>query len=89
MLSSVPQAKPWQRQLRACLAQVDREVQIFRMTISLRRGEQELRGARDSLQRSLRAMNGYVAVGRADMGTRAAVRLALELGLKLHQLSAG
>jgi len=84
MLSSVPQSKPWQRQLRAYLSQVDREVQVFRMTMSLNRGEGELKSARDSLQCSLRAMNGYVTVGRADMGTKAAVRLALELGQKLE-----
>jgi hypothetical protein len=33
-------------------------------------------------------MNGYVTVGRADMGTKVAVRPAYELGQKLDQLLA-
>lgn len=45
MLSALAQSKPWQRQLRAHLRQVDREVQVLRLTISLDRELPEVRDA--------------------------------------------
>ena len=57
------------------------------MTVSLGRGEEEVRGAIEDVQKSLRAANAYGAAGRADMGTKMAVRLATDLGKKLGSAS--
>lgn len=86
LLSAVPQAKPWQRQLRGHLCQLGREVQILRMTVSMGRDGAEVRQAASACNATLRAANSFVAAGRADMGTKAAVRLAFELGLKAGRL---
>ncbi|MFT7773874.1 hypothetical protein [Roseateles sp.] len=86
LLTSVPQSKPWQRQLRIHLTQLDREVQILRMTVSMARAVDEVTQAAAAACRTLRAANIYVGAGRADMGTKAAVRLAFELGEKIDRL---
>lgn len=88
ILKATPEAKPWQRQLVAHLRDVDREVQVLRMTLSLQRGAGEIAKAAGSIRRTLRTANAYVAMGRADLGTKAAVRLALELSQKLGLLEA-
>ncbi|NCT81666.1 MAG: hypothetical protein GXC94_00840 [Comamonadaceae bacterium] len=82
--TSLPPAKPWQRQLLAHLTEVDRQIQILRVTLSLRRPDEEVAEATEQLRVSLRVAQRYVATGRADLATRAAVLLACELGLKVN-----
>ncbi|MBW8848007.1 MAG: hypothetical protein JF607_23840 [Burkholderiales bacterium] len=86
ILKATPASKPWQRQLLVHLSQMDREVQVLRLTISLGRGVAEVGEAAAVLRRTLRTANLYVGGGRADMGTKAAIRLALELGQKIDGL---
>lgn len=81
--TSLPPSKPWQRQLLAHLADVDRCMQVLRMTISMRRDVSEVAEATAQLRAALRVAQRYVAVGRADLATRAAVLLACELGSKI------
>lgn len=86
VLKSVPGSKPWQRQLQVHLREADRGLQVLRMTIALRRDAQEIAEAVSSVHRALKVANGYVAATRADINTKAAVRLAFELGLKTERL---
>ena len=88
ILAAVPQSKPWQRQLHAFLEQVDREVQILRMSIALGREDAQVFEATMAVYRSLRIANTYVAGGRADMGTKAAVRLAFDMCQKMERVLA-
>jgi hypothetical protein len=90
LLSALPQAKAWQRQrqLRVHLAQLDREVQVARMTVVMGRDQAEVKQAANACCTTLRAANSFVAGGRADMGTKAAVRFAFELGQKIDRLLA-
>lgn len=80
---SLPRAKPWQRQLLGYMSDADRQVQVLRLTISLGRDEAEVVDAVSGLQRLLRAANAFASAGRADMGTKMAVRLAADLGVKV------
>lgn len=83
IVRATPEAKPWQRQLLTHLREADRQVQVLRMTISMQRDGSEVTDAVEAVRRTLRVANTYVAMGRADMATKAAVRLALELSQKL------
>jgi len=80
---SLPRAKPWQRRLHDFMADADRRVQVLRLTLSLNRDEAEVNAAIAGLQSSLRAANAFALSGRADMGTKMAVRLAVDLGVKV------
>lgn len=89
LLTAVPQSKPWQRQLRTHLVQLEREVQVLRMTLLMSRSDAELAQAAAAANHTLRAANTYVAAGRAEIGTKAAVRLAFELGERIDRLVDG
>lgn len=86
LLSSLPRAKPWQRQLRDHLQEVERHLQILRMTIAMDRPHQEVADSTSELRKALRVAQHYLAAGRADAGTKAAVGIACELGQKLVTL---
>jgi hypothetical protein len=81
MLTALPEAKRWQRQVRGHLA--DGRLQILRLTISLERGKEEIAKAAADLLQPLRAANAYVGAGRADMGTKMAVQIAFAIAQKL------
>lgn len=57
--------------------------QVARMTVVLGRDQAEVKHAANACCVTLRAANSFMAGGRADMGTKAAVRFAFELGQKL------
>jgi len=82
IVRATPDSKAWQRQLLLHLRDAERQIQVLRMTISLKRGDTAIADAVESIRKTLRAANTYVALGRADMGTKAAVRFALELSQK-------
>lgn len=82
LLTSLPTSKPWQRQLRAHLAQADGLLQVLRMTVSMERGGPEIVQAVRDLMVPLRAANAYVAAVRADAGTKQAVHLGFNLAQK-------
>jgi len=83
VLTSLPPSKPWQRQLLQHLREIDRTTQVLRMTISLERASGEIAQAKEQLRIALRVAQNYVAMGRGDFGTKAAVRLAYEIGLRV------
>lgn len=83
ILTSLPSVKPWQRQLRLHLLDIDKWVQVLRMTIAMDRPAGEVTDAVEKVRTALRVAQRYLAVGRADLGTKAAVALACELGLKI------
>ncbi|CAM3851044.1 hypothetical protein ROSA5918_11045 [Roseateles saccharophilus] len=83
MLKAMPMSKPWQRQVLTHLAEVDKHVQVLRMTIAMHRGREEMLEAVARVQTNLRAANLYVLGGRADIDTKTAVYIAFELGRKL------
>lgn len=85
--SALPQSKPWQRQLRTQLVDVDRQLQVVRMTIAMERCDQEFAAAAHHLVLALRSANQYGASGRADGATRAAVQLALRMAMEIASLA--
>lgn len=83
MRGSLPRVKPWQRKLHEHLSDIDGRIQILRLVSALGRDQAEIRPAISDIQGALRAANAYVAGGRADLGTRMAIRLAVELMKKI------
>jgi hypothetical protein len=83
VLDSLPPSKPWQRQLLLYLAEIDRLTQVLRLTVSLERPSSEVSDAARELRVALRVAQRYVGAGRADSGTKAAILLACELGLRI------
>lgn len=84
ILSSLPSAKPWQRQLRGYLRESDRQLQVVRLTVVMKRADTEVLEAANDLLQSMRSARGYVTAGRADMGTKMAVQLAASLAEQLQ-----
>lgn len=84
LIKSLPSAKPWQRQLLARLANIEREVQVLRMTIALDRDLSELSAAAIQLHTSLAAACIESNKGRADQTTKAGIRLVLGLSKRVR-----
>ncbi|MGQ3050260.1 MAG: hypothetical protein ACT6S0_00615 [Roseateles sp.] len=83
VLKSLPSSKPWQRQLHAYLNDIDRLTQVLRMTVAMNRPAGEVGDAAQDLRTALRVAQRYVGTGRADFGTKAAVGIACELGVRI------
>lgn len=83
MLKELPSEKTWQRQLRAQLAQVDRNIEVLRLTVFLKRSCPEIQLAARQLVLSLGAVNAYVSAGRADRMTKSAVQMGLAVGRRI------
>lgn len=79
----LPPSKPWQRRLLQQLAEADRLVQVLRLTVAMDRPPAEVVEAAGQLAAVLRAADRYVEVGRADLRTKAAVRLATDLARRI------
>jgi len=82
---SLPLSKPWQRYLVAQLDEAARHLDVLRLTISLDREDQEVAQAAGALHTVLRRAYQYISSGRADDGTRTAMRLALELARRVER----
>lgn len=80
---AVVPTKTWQRQLLAQLTNVERRVQVLRMTIAMCRPPAEKSEATEQLQIALRVTQRHVEGGRADQITRAAILLACQLGSQI------
>ena len=80
--TALPSTKPWQRQLRTQLADIDSRLEVIRKTVALER-DADFAEAAQQLVLSLREANQYGASGRADDATRAAVQLALRLASEI------
>lgn len=83
ILLSLPEGKPWQRQMRSLLADAGRNLLVMRVTISLERGNAEVVQAAHHLQRSMQAADAYGAASRASKETKAALGLARRLSQKV------
>jgi hypothetical protein len=83
VITALPPAKLWQRQLLTHLKEVDRLTQVLRMTVAMGRAPSEISEAARLLRVALRFARQYVVAGRADSGTKAAVLLACELGTRI------
>lgn len=83
LFTALPPSKPWQRRLLQQLAEADRLVQVLRLTVAMDRAPAEVVEAAGQLAAVLRAADRYIAVGRADLGTKAAVRLATDLAQRV------
>ncbi|MBW8843591.1 MAG: hypothetical protein JF607_01280 [Burkholderiales bacterium] len=83
LLTALPASKPWQRQLRMHLADVDRVSQVLRLVVAMGRSEQEVNQAAGELLAAMRAAKASVNGGRADMGTKAAASLGFNLAQKV------
>lgn len=85
LLKGQPRAKPWQRQLVAHLVDVDRHVQVLRLTMSLDRPEVEVLQASEGLEAASRLLTLAVSGSRVDLTTRAALRLVADLAARVHR----
>jgi hypothetical protein len=83
LLDSLPATKPWQRQLRANLVEADRRSEILRLVIAIDRSEMEVVSAGGELLAAMRAANAQLANGRADVNTKVAVLLGLNLAQRI------
>lgn len=72
-------AKPWQRRLAVDLAELDRLMQVLRLTVSLERPDQEILAAATELSIACRRAVSSQSGTRADHTTRAALALVADL----------
>lgn len=85
LLEDLPSAKPWQRQLRLQLSQAARCVQVLRMSIVMERSKEDISEAARRVQQALQSANASIATGRADMGTKTIVNIAMVTSQKISK----
>lgn len=83
---ALPRSKPWQRQLVSSLDDVDRTIQILRMTIVTGRPDVEIVEASAEVHVACRRADLALAGTRADQTTKASVRLAFDLSQRVAAL---
>lgn len=88
LLSAIPSAKPWQRQLLSQLHVASRHLLILRLVISLDKDDEEIRAAARALLRVLEVINDTTARGRADSSIRKALWFAQRSASLLNALIA-
>lgn len=84
ILKSQTVTKPWQRQLAANLGDVDRLVQVLRLTIAMQKPDPEIVAAAESVCGACRRTAASLAGSRADYRSLQAVALVRDLGDKLR-----
>lgn len=72
-------AKPWQRQLATQLSELDRLLQVLRMTIVIERTDSEISDAAEALCVACRKTAAAIVGGRCDLDSKAAVHLVTDL----------
>ncbi len=72
-------AKPWQRQLGSQLSEIDRLLQVLRMTVVIGRPDSEIVAASEILCLACRKTGATIAASRCDLDTKAAVLLIIDL----------
>lgn len=77
-------AKPWQRQLAAHLVDVDTQMQVLRLTVTLERQTDEVLVAAVHVAGSCRLAAAALAGSRVDPTTRTAVHLIVGLANRIH-----
>ncbi len=84
ILTGHARTRPWQRQLAARLADVDRLLQVLRLTIAMEKPDEEIVNAADALAGACRRTAASLAGSRADDTAIKAVALVSDLGEKLR-----
>lgn len=78
------QLAPWQRQLASRLGDVDRMVQVLRLTIAMARPDAQIVAAAQDVAGACRRAAASLAGSRADFPSLQAVALVSDLGEKLR-----
>ncbi len=84
ILKGLTRTKPWQRQLAARLEDVDRLLQVLRLTIALDKPDVEIVAAAGDVAVACRRTAASLAGSRADYPSLQAVALVSDLGEKLR-----
>ena len=84
LLQGLSRAKAWQRQLAAHLADLDTQLQVLRLTVTLERQVDEILVAALHVAGSCRLAAAALTGSRADPTTRAAVHLIVDLANSIH-----
>lgn len=84
VLKGLARTKPWQRQLAARLGDVDRLVQVLRLTIALDKPEVQIVAAAKNVAGACHRTAASLAGTRADRSCLQAVALVSELGDNLR-----
>lgn len=84
LLKGLSRAKPWQRQLTTHLAELDRQLQVLRMTVVMERQDGEILEAAEQLAGISRLVGAALAGSRVDPTTRAAVHLISDLTARIR-----
>lgn len=75
---SLPRSMAWQRKLVAELDDVDRAIQVLRMTVAMERRDSEILEAASAVHAACRQAELSMAGTRADAITRRSVRFAVQ-----------
>ena len=84
MLNGLARTKAWQRQLAGHLGDVDRLLQVLRMTIAMEKTDGEIAGAAEAVATACRRAAVSLAGSRADSSSLQAMALIGKLGDKLR-----
>ena len=84
IFKGLPRTTPWQRQLAARLGDIDRLVQVLRLTIAMEKPNSEIVAAADAVAGACRRTAASLAGSRADYSSLQAVALVSGLGDKLR-----
>jgi hypothetical protein len=84
ILKGLIRTKPWQRQLGARLEDVDRLLQVLRLTIALDKPDVEIVAAAEDVAGACRRTAASLAGSRADYPSLQAAALVSDLGDKLR-----
>ncbi len=84
ILAGLTRTKPWQRQLASRLGDVDRLVQVLRLTIAVKKPDVQIVAAAEDVARACRRSAASLAGSRADFPSLQAVALVSDLGEKLR-----
>jgi len=83
LAGSLSQAKPWQRQLRVRLAEAQQLLEVLRLTVAMERSDVEILEAANLLAKECNAIVLAIVGSRADVTTKAAVRLVSRLAQQI------
>ena len=76
--------KPWQRQLGDQLAKIDKQVLVLRLTIAMGREDGEVLSAAEALRATCRGTAKAISATRADVTTRLALKLLVDLAERVR-----
>ncbi len=83
LLQGLSRAKPWQRQLAAHLGDIQKQVDVLRLTVAMERHDSEILAAADHLASICRLSAAALAGSRVDPTTRTAVHMVADLANRI------